>query len=187
MKIRLILLLVVFAGLAVALAAKVAKPPAPSTQPVPDDEVSPAVTKPDQKSLSERELPGKEMKKEAEVSVRVSVDPTPNKNRLLFELTEAHGYYVETFSVLVWYKSTPDMEREDAPWGTDIFFDKYIPPNGTLTFCAPLVPAELGKVGGEMGTSENWGAEVRWIGRARTKEEAPNPLPKLAVASEECN
>jgi len=191
MKIRLALLIVVLLGLAVTWASKTAKPPTTqggSTPDATDDAVSPQFTKLDQLLLSERPLPGKEMRAEAEVSVHVSVDPTPGKNRLLFEFTEAHGYYVESFWVRIWYKSTPDEEFEDeGPGRNELFVNKYIPPNGTMTYCAPLVPAELGKLRGEIGTSENWGTILRKVGRARTKEEAPNPLPVLAVASEECN
>ncbi|GEM_PF-1203133 len=191
MKIRLVLLLVVFLGLAVTWASKTAKPPTPqgdSAADATDDDTPRQYTKVDQLLLSDRPLPGKEMHDEADVSVRISVDPTPNKHRLLLEFTEAHGYYVETFYVRPWYKATPDAEYdENAPGPDGLVINKYIPPNGTMTYCSPLVPSEMGRIGGDMGTSENWGVEIRKFGRARTKEEAPNPLPVLAIASEECN
>jgi len=168
--------------LAIVMAVKLSQP-APAT---PDDHWQMfAEDPPDPEHgipLCERELPGEEPDEQPEFDIQVAVNATSGKNRLDFWITEAHGYYVEAFSVVFWYKETPDMELDDAPLQVREYFESYLPANDTLKDCLDIVPAELRHVGGGLGTTENWGAEVLWYCRARL--ENPDSFPVLIQAGD---
>lgn len=134
----------------------------------------------DRGPICDRELAGEEPAEEPEFAVQVALSGVSDKNRLDFWITEAHGYYVESFRLLIWYKEDPDMELEDASLHVEHFVENYLLANDTLKDCLEIVPAELRHVGGGMGTTENWAAEVIWY--CRTRLENPDPLPVLIRA-----
>jgi len=124
--------------------------------------------------LAKLPLAGEEPPDAPEISASVEVDTSSGKNRLVVTLSEAHGYYVEGFRLRLWYKTTPDTDYADSPLHVEHFLDKYIKANETLRDCFEVVPAELKRVGGDIGTTENWAVEVSWHGRARAQN--PSPL-----------
>lgn len=183
---RLIILVVVAGALAVYFAvAKNREPVTIELEELPEEGPSAdelAKIREVQQILTDRPLPGREPAAIPDVAVSVEVDRTSGKNRLFFNITEAHGYYVESFRVGVWYKpSGRDIDPEDSPLHFEVYVNDYVKVNDTLRTCAEVVPAELSRVGGDMGTSANWDAEIGWHGRAREKD--PDPLPPLARAT----
>jgi hypothetical protein len=127
------------------------------------------------KTLDKLPLAGSEPAEEPDVAVQVEVDRSKGKNRLYFTITEAHGYYVEQFSVRFWYVKAGVTGPEDSPVNITQFFDRFLPAKGTLRVCMEVVPAELKDVGGDMGDSGNWKAEIAEHGRARAQN--PDPMP----------
>ncbi|MHC5111056.1 MAG: hypothetical protein ACYTHJ_14385 [Planctomycetota bacterium] len=174
MTIRLLILVAVAGGLAVMVAVKVSNP-APAQQQIDDiDDTSDGLTPEERerinrlnKELNKFDLPGEEPEVEPEFDVQIEVDLSSGKNRLVSYINETHGYYVETLAILYWYKEKPDMVAEDSPLTFEQHFDLYIPANETLKLCIEVVPAELSHVGGDIGESEKWGAEVIYYNRAR--------------------
>lgn len=130
---------------------------------------------PFQGTLEDLELSGKEPEEDPDLAVLVEVDRSRGKNRLYFTITEAHGFYIEQFQVRFWYVKDGVTSHEDSPVSLSQFFDRYLPANGTLRVCLEVVPAELTKVGGDIGDSQNWKAEIEWHGRARVQN--PDPMP----------
>ena len=181
MKPRLLILLALVVVLAVLFARRV------STPTLVEGDVSEVATDEGndlerirlmQTSLDKRPLPGEEPPEEPELDVQVEVNTAIGKNRLDYYISEAHGYYVETFRIDFWYKEHPDMGPEESPLRFEHYLDDYVEANKTKKDCIEVVPAELSRVGGEIGTTENWGARVVWHGRARMKN--PDPLPPVA-------
>ncbi len=172
MKPRLLILIVLAGGLAVYFATAPKKTTA-------DADSTVDTLAGDDRGLTEQQnkelitelamlpLAGEEPPEAPDVSVSIEVDTSTGKNRLVIVLSESHGYYAESFRVRVWYKETPDMDFSSSPLAFDHVVDKYIKANETLRVCFEVVPAELSRVGGDIGTSENWGAEVSSVGRAR--------------------
>jgi len=109
------------------------------------------------------------------MAVAVEVDRSSGKNRLFFNITESHGYYVETFRIQVWYVRPGVTGPENSPLHFTIYKDDFLKANETYRTCAEVVPAELALVGGDMGSTENWDARIIWQCRAREKN--PDPLP----------
>lgn len=131
-----------------------------------------------QKLLEERDLPGEDPPDPPELSIQVEVDRSSGKNSLCAYITEAHGYYVETFEINMWYKGRDEITGEETrPLSFRHYANKYLKANDTLKECIQVVPAELSLVGGDIGTSEDWDAEIIRYGRARL--ENPAPLPPL--------
>ena len=178
---RLIILIVVAAGFAVFLALRMSAPSKPEQQVALDDGVTDAERqklREAQTPLWQRKLAGKEPDVPPDLAIRVEVDPTGKKNRLHYYITEAHGYYVETFEIEFYYKPTPDTTSENSPLTiTHRAENEYLKAKDTLASCFDVVPAELADVGGSIGTSKNWGAEIVSHGRARMQN--PDPLPVL--------
>jgi hypothetical protein len=162
MKARVIMLILTAAGSAVPLACR-KSPPAPA----------PA------RLLQNLSLDCEETDGPADLSIRLEVDPAPNKNYLHYTITEANGFFVETFNVTFFYKPTPETTAEDSPYSFEQFLNQYVPANGTLTGCIEVVPTLFARVGGQIGTSENWGAEV--IGYHRACTGNPDPMPAQRV------
>ena len=126
-----------------------------------------------QETLLRRDLPGEEPPEPPDLSVRVEVDPTGGKNRLYLYISEAHGYYVEDFTVVIWHKGDGDVtEPEDAALQVNHPINKFLKANETLVDCLELVKPELDKVGGDIGLTGDWEAIVERYGRAR----AENPV-----------
>jgi hypothetical protein len=180
---RLLILLALAVVLAVVLAKKVTSPPSPEgdsravTENQSDNTNDPS--DPTHELLWKRDLPGEEPPVEPELSIRVEVNTSSGKNQLDFYISEAHGYYVETFQIDFFWKEQPDMEVDESPLIVPHYLDDYVKANETLKDCIQVVPAELRHVGGDIGTTENWGARIRSHGRARVQN--PDPLPAVAV------
>jgi hypothetical protein len=134
--------------------------------------------------LIKRPLPGKEPAEPPNLAVSVEVDRISGKNRLYFNITESHGYYVETFRIQFWYVRPGVTGPEDSPLSFTVYKDDFLKANDTLRTCAEVVPAELSRVGGDMGTTQNWDAEIVFHGRAREKN--PDPLP-IVTAMDRCH
>ena len=175
---RFLILIAVAGGLAVFIAARgPATPPdlttggpgGPGVPKGPDD--------PRKMPLWQFNLPGEEPAEEPDLAIEVDVDATGRKNRLYYTISESHDYYVETFYVDFYYKPTPDTDQFDSPFVMSEFINNYVKSGETLRGCLEVVPAEMQKFGGEMGTAENWGAEITHYGRARLKNpETFNPV-----------
>ena len=183
MSTRLIILLVVVVGLAVFFAVRPRVPE--GAEATPDRDTSPeeqARLELLKTPLGKRELPGDEPPEPADISVIVEVDPTETKNRLYLYFTEAHGYYVEELAVEVYHRTRNDTTgEENLAYFLRHPFNIYIEANKTLRHCIELVPGELERIGGDIGTSEDWIAEVVSHGRARLED--PDPLPPLSKVS----
>ena len=179
MSARLLILIVLAGGLAVYFA--VAKNQAPTVvETITEDDDS--MTKQELErvrnegiEIIKRPLPGKEPAEPPNLAVSVEVDRTSGKNRLFFNITESHGYYVETFRIQFWYKREGVTGPDDSPLTFTVYKDDFLKANETYRTCAEVVPAELSRVGGDMGTTQNWDAEIVFHGRAREKN--PDPLP----------
>ncbi|HNQ24520.1 MAG TPA: hypothetical protein PKK06_15655 [Phycisphaerae bacterium] len=122
-----------------------------------------------QKMLQDLPLPGEEPTVRPEFHVEVRVDTSDGKNRLWMVITEAHGYFAETFRLAFWKKG-----YEQHRW--DHFVNDYLKARGTLVVESFVVPAELLRVGGDMGQTGDWEAEVVEHGRVRA-ETPPNWPP----------
>ena len=188
MSARLIILVVVLGALAVGVAFR--KPAAPAAQGDEEDitflgaEQSPSELAESQQMLKDRPLPGEEPEIPPELNVRVEVDTSRGKNRLYLYITEAHGYYVETFDVRIWFVDKPGVEWQDAPMSILHHAEKYLKANDTLTDCLEVVPAEMGRIGGHLHTSDKWQARVERYSRAREKN--PEKFHKLSPENR-CN
>ena len=126
--------------------------------------------------LSEMPLPGREPPETPEFAVEVRVESSDRKNRLYFDITEAHGYYVETLRIQFWRVVTDPVtgaERKYRP--LEEYLNVYIKEDETLTHFFELVPAELVLFGGSIGKTGEWHAVITMYDRAR--ETNPVPLP----------
>ena len=65
--------------------------------------------------------------------------------------------------------------EEDSPLVLNQFFDRYMPARENLRLCLEVVPAELQRVGGDIGATSDWNAEVVWHNRWRANN--PNQFP----------
>jgi len=184
MSARLIILLAVAGVLAVALALRPAKPPPPAFEgTIADDKNR------DRKELDLlgtrlwlRELPGEEPPEPPILHIDVAVDTSSGKNRLVYNITEEHGYYVETLWVDFWYKDAEHPTKEESLLVVTHPIENYVKANETLTGCIELNPAELEDVGGDIGTTENWGARIYRKEGSRARAQNPDPLPPLGDA-----
>lgn len=169
---RLIILIIIAAGMAIyfATVAGGSKP----TDPLVSDAggTFDPVT---QVTLDQRDLPGSEPPEAPDLSVKVEVDRSHGKNRLYFTINEAHGYYVEQFRVRFWSVKNGEKSPEESPLNVTQFFDQYLQAKSTLRLCMEVVPAELVRVGGDIGDSDDWASEIVMHGRARAQN--PEPLP----------
>ena len=128
--------------------------------------------------LGKRPLPGEEPSEKPEVLVQVEVDESSGKNRLNFIISEAHGYYVESFTMEVWYTGSEGYDSDDSPLRMEIHRDVYLRANETLRECTDVVPAELSRIDDDMGTSSDW--DTRGLRHGRSRANDPDPLPLLA-------
>ncbi len=188
MSARLIILVVVAAGMAVWLATKPAT--VKSTESVPgEDVISLSNARGDdintirltQTPLWKRELAGEEPPDKPDVSITHEVDTSTGKNRIYLYLTEAHGYYVESFDIDLWYTGGEEIdEPDDADLSFNFKCNNFIPANGTLETCVEVVPAELAKIGDDIGTTKDWAVRVKTPSYSRARVNSPDPLPLLA-------
>lgn len=182
MNVRLLILLVVAGGMAVYFAVgKNKEPVVVELDAAADPDSGDTGEKVETRTLSDFPLPGREPAEEPETpddfSVTVEVDRSTGKNRLYFNITEKHGYYVETFRVLAWYKRPGVTGPEDSPLTVPVYLNDYLKANETLRTCIEVVPAELSRVGGDIGKSENWEARIEHYDRAREKN--PEQFPPV--------
>ena len=189
MKIRLIILVAVAGVLAVMFAVRSTAPPArvaaiQQNSFLPSDEgKSREQVAQEQQTVLQWDLPGEEPPEPADLSVRVEVDSTGQKNRLYLYITEAHGYYVEDFTAVIWRKSDGDAtEPEDSALQINHPINKYLKANETLVDCLELVKPELDKVDGDIGQTGDWEAFVERYGRAR----AENPVEFPPLGRDAC-
>ncbi len=179
MKARLLILIALAAGLAVYFAvAKNRAPVVTQSEIVEDGDMTEDEIKAKREEQSEvctRPLPGKEPSIPPELAVTVEVDRSSGKNRLVFHVTEKHGYYVETFRIQAWYKRPGVTAPEDSPFPWSLYVDNYLKANETFRICGDITQVELSRIGGDMGTSENWDARITWHCRAREKN--PDQFP----------
>lgn len=123
-----------------------------------------------QKLVRDYPAPGNEPPEPVELSVQVWTDPDDGKNRLYYEINEAHGYYVDTLDLEFWYKDDDEVTGpENSPLIVPVHLNKYLEANDTLRGHVEVVWAELQQVGGRFGTTENWDARVVHYHRARLK------------------
>lgn len=175
---RLLILLALAGGMAVFLATRAAAPP------VEDTTVSSGMTAEEEKRirgnqelLSAFDLPGEEPSIDPEFDIQVEVDPTGKKNRIFFYVTEAHGYYVETFDIEFYFMKDAESSCDDAPQIASMHLQDYLEANGTLRGCVDVTNNELNRVGGAMAATENWCAAVVDYGRARVVN--PTKFPPI--------
>lgn len=188
MTIRLIILVVVAGALAVMFALRSTAPPSEvvanqQNSFMADGGKTREQVALEQQTLLQRDLPGEEPPEPADLSVRVEVDPTGGKNRLYLYISEAHGYYVEDFTVVIWYKGDGDVtEPQDSALQVSHPINKFLKANETLVDCLELVQPELDKVGGHIGQTGDWEAIVERYGRAR----AENPVEFPSLGRDAC-
>jgi hypothetical protein len=174
-----VILLVLAAGLSIFLAVRASSPPKETLL---DDGISAAELeriRDSQKRIFEDPLPGEEPPVPPELDIRIEVDPTGEKNRILYYITESHGYYVDAFEIDFWYKPTPEATRQASPLVRTQILDDYLKANETFKGCFDVVDAELAVIGGEMGTTENWGAEVYHHAQGRARMQNPDRFPEV--------
>lgn len=126
--------------------------------------------------LAEMPLPGREPPETPEFDVEVRVGPWKRKHRLYFDITEKHGYYVETLRIRFWRVVTDPLTGTEQKYHPiEEYLNVYLEEDETLTHFFELVPAELRAFGGDIGKTGEWHAVVTWYHRAR--ETNPVPLP----------
>ena len=116
----------------------------------------------------------------AEIAIQVWEDPADGKSRLYFALTEANGYYVDTINLTFWYKENENMVAEESSLVVRVPLNNFIKANEPLNDCIDVVWAELENVGGDMGTTENWGGRVDGYHRACLGD--PKRMPTVTKA-----
>ncbi|RJP33776.1 MAG: hypothetical protein C4547_11790 [Phycisphaerales bacterium] len=122
-------------------------------------------------TLGQRDLPGEEPPVPPEFDISFDVPQGVGGNRLVIYIRETHGYYVETFQLLI--------KKKDLSYTLGLFYDRYLKANDVLEIHENIVPAELPNFGGEMGAGDDWEGVVTSYGRARV--ENPDPLPEIVA------
>lgn len=185
MKPRLIILIVIAAALATAFALRSSAPPKKDAGGDTQFETNGGEKIEDvrerQKMVFEFPLPGKEPDEPCEFNVNVRVDTSTGKNRLVLEISEIHGDYVEVPTAQIWYAGPQGLDQPDAPLTFRQILNRYIPANETMVECLEVVPAELRHVGGKIGTDSDWRAEIVEYRRAREKN--PEKFPPVGGTS----
>jgi len=181
MSIRLIILIIVGAILAVRFAMTSTAPPVELEDADlqtfdGSDGKSLEQIRNEQTPLWKRDIPGETPDEEPELDIRVEVDTSRGKNRIYLYISEAHGYYVDTFNIDLWYVGEKKYDADDSPLMIHhIIMKKFLKANDTLVDCLEVVPAELKNIGNDIGETGYWEAEIVEWGRVR--EQNPEPLP----------
>jgi len=185
MKPRLIILVVVAAALAITFALRSSAPPKKDmdkdTVVQTDHGEKINELRNQQKMVFEFPLPGKEPDEPCEFNVNVRVDTSTGKNRLVLEISEIHGDYVELPEAEIWYAGPDGLDLAQSPLSFTHLMNRYIPANETMVECLEVVPAELSHIGGSIGTDSDWRAEIIEYRRARTKN--PEKFPPVGGKS----
>ena len=169
MQIRLIILVAFLAGVIgayFAVRSRTASQDVPPTETTLDPEQETESI--DKIPLSELPLPGEEPDVPPEFHVDVQIDPTGGRNKVILTITEAHGYFAETFRI-AWWKKGFERVRFDH------YVNDYLEAKGTLVQEIFAVPGELDQIDGELGQTGDWEAEVTEHGRVRL--ETPENWP----------
>jgi hypothetical protein len=188
MGVRLLVLVVVAGGLSVYLSAKNLASPAAVRSPDTrylgpgGDLIRPANMDGVCETVGAQPISGHEPEVEPDIEVQVEVDTSSGKNRLYFTISEAHGYYLDEFRLLAWWVSEGVSGPDDSPLTVPVYLNQFKKANETLRTCIELVPAELAKVGGDIGASANWDVMLVYYGRAREKN--PEKFPVSVVDSQ---
>ena len=169
MQIRLIILVVFLAfvvGVVFVTKNRTASQDVPPTEtsmdPEEDDESIAKI------ELSALPLPGKKPSVPPEFHVDVQIDSSGGRNKVILTITEAHGYFAETFRI-AWWKKGFERVRFDH------YANDYLEARGTLVEEIFAVPAELDQIDGDIGQTGDWEAEVVEHGRVRL--ETPENWP----------
>ena len=120
------------------------------------------------KTLDKMDLPGEEPEEEPVFDVEVKVDQSGGQNRLYFHITEQHGYFVETLQLHFFFQ--PDDAGAEEIFLSSLFVNRFLRANDTLVHYTQLTPIEMDQIGKDMGTGENWRAEVISYNRARAED-----------------
>ncbi len=180
MKPRLIILIVSAAGLAVVFAVRSASPPDAEGGNSGEDSALAEATARGQ-MIWTFDLPGEEPEEEAEFDVSVRVDTSTGKNRLVLEVTEVHGYYAEYLVADIWYVGAKKSEEAGSEPIVTHRMNRYLKANETMVECLELVPRELSLVGGSIGLTEDWKAEITGCNRSRAVN--PESFPPVGGES----
>jgi hypothetical protein len=175
MKPRLIILIVVLVVVAVVAAVKRTSQPKETNEVTKARDLAPTVEGQSgfKKALHQISVPGDEPPEEPSFDVDIKVDQTEGKQRLRFYITEEHGYFVETLRMNLYY--LPDeAEQDEAIFVTELFINKYLRANDTLEYHTELTPVEMNRIGGDMGTDDNWLAEIIYYHAVREEDPPPS-------------
>ncbi len=123
----------------------------------------------DMRTLGERELPGEPPPVSPEFDLTFEVPAGVGGNALIIYVSERHGYYVETFQILI--------NKKGFPFALELYYDRFLRANDVLVIRENIVPAELPHFGGDMGTGDDWEGVATRHGRYRAED--PDPLPVL--------
>ncbi|MCO6436492.1 MAG: hypothetical protein J5J06_05340 [Phycisphaerae bacterium] len=187
MKPRLIILVVLAIGIAGYWAWKVSSAKPESTVPElkpqvpPEEETDPEIrdARIRGEELWKRQVDCERAPGEPDVSVRVEVDTSTGKNRMWLYFTEAHGWYAQYFAVDIWYTGGDEsVDKFDSQYSFEVRKNEFIRAKDTLRTCIELNPGELARVGGSIGKTGDWKAEVTYTD-PRACVTDPDPLPAL--------
>ena len=173
MSARTIILLVLAAGMAVFLALRSSAPPTPPEPPLPvndNDNTSGllwTLEGPCEPPCEEPDIP-------PEFDIQTEIDTSSGKNRLVLYVTEAHGFYVNTMYLRIWFHEAGEViDQEDSPHSFQHFVNNYVKAGETLKYCIELTDPEIAAAGGDIGTGDNWSAEVEEWSHVRAKNRDP--------------
>ena len=169
MKARLVILVVILVGVACVWTFKDPGDPTKDYDADGNQQTSVGKTKGLMTDLANVALPGAEPPVAPEFDVTVEVDTSDGRNKLIYRITERHGYFVETLHLDLHFMPTGGTADDEVRAFNRLIVD-YIPVNDTLTSVDFVVPAELANCGGSIGESSNWRGEVVGHGRARLED-----------------
>lgn len=183
MTVRLLILLMLAGGLAAYLVTRATAPPAPTCHeqaflPGDDDLTLEQIRSKAQGNLSDYDFDCDAPPEPPAFEFDVRVRPGDPKHRLYFDVRETHGCFVAYLNIAFFYKPEPDSSIDASPLIVPHTVPTFLVERRTLTSCIEVVDRELKMIGGQIGTSENWGAEMTSIGRAC--RQAPDPLPPVS-------
>ncbi len=182
MNARLLILLVGAAGLAVFVAFRTSAPPRQTDT---GESQGSLLKQIDLLVIQQPPPPGEEPEVPPEFDIQVEVDASGGKNRLVFYISEAHGYYVQAPYIQIWWKEPgQEIEPENSLYVIDMMVNNYIKAGETFKDCIEVTGPELFDVGGDIGSSENWAATVYRHSCARVKN--PDEFPSVDKTGRYC-
>lgn len=179
---RLLILVIVAGGLAVYFAVQPAKQAAGGDSEGEDILVLHGEGQADvdvvKATVAEQPIGGTEPSVEPEFIIQLEVDRTGGRSRLVVNLSEKHGFYADTFDIEVWRKGPNVTGPMDSPHSFIIHINNFLRANSTFRTCADVMPSELDRFGGDIGTPADWDFQLLRFGRVREKD--PDPLPRVS-------